>query len=137
MPVQIKPKSSPSSEPPAYGADKTVVKALGLSGGIFGACPASVDVKDGKVVRIRPLHWDKSYDYASLNPWMIERDGKKFEPIMKSTPSPWSLAYKKRTYSPNRVMFPLKRVDWDPDGERNTQNRGKSKYVRKIGRAHV
>ncbi len=40
------------------------------------------------------------------------------------------MAYKKRTYSPNRVMYPLKRVDWDPEGERNPQNRGKSKYKR-------
>ena len=27
-------------------------------------------------------------------------------------------------------MYPLKRVDWDPKGERNTQNRGKSGYER-------
>jgi hypothetical protein len=46
----------------ATGADKTVIKALGLSGGIFGACPSAVDVKDGRVVRIRPLHWDSEYD---------------------------------------------------------------------------
>ena len=39
-------------------------------------------------------------------------------------------AYKKRTYSPNRILYPLKRVDWDPDGERNPQNRGVSKYER-------
>ena len=130
MSVNIKPRTSPGSDPPAYGADKTVIKALGLSGGIFGASPSSVDVKDGKVIRIRPLHWDKDYDFQSLNPWKIERNGKKFEPLLKSTPAPWSLAYKKRTYSPNRVMYPLKRVDWDPNGDRNTQNRGKSKYVR-------
>ncbi len=43
---------------------------------------------------------------------------------------PFSLAYKKRTYSPNRIKYPLKRVDWDPNGERNPQNRGKSKYKR-------
>ena len=49
---------------------------------------------------------------------------------MKAMPSPFSLAYKKRTYSPNRIKYPLKRVDWDPNGERNTQNRGKSKFVR-------
>jgi anaerobic selenocysteine-containing dehydrogenase len=114
----------------ATGADKTVLKALGLSGGIFGACPCSVDVKDGKVVRIRPLHWDEKYDPATFNPWKMEKNGITFEPIMKSVPAPWSLAYKKRTYSPNRVKYPLKRVDWDPKGERNPQNRGKSKYVR-------
>ena len=49
---------------------------------------------------------------------------------MKSLPSPFSLAYKKRAYSPNRIKYPLKRVDWDPNGERNPQNRGKSKYKR-------
>ena len=43
---------------------------------------------------------------------------------------PFSLAYKKRVYSANRIQFPLKRVDWDPNGERNPQNRGKSKYQR-------
>ena len=40
------------------------------------------------------------------------------------------LAYKTRVYSKNRVKYPLKRVDWDPNGERNYQNRGKSKYER-------
>ncbi len=110
--------------------DKTVYKALGLSGGIFGASPCAVDVKDGKVVRIRPMHWGEKYDYNSFNPWKIERNGIAFEPLHKSVPSPWSLAYKKRTYSPNRVKYPLKRVDWDPKGDRNTQNRGKSKFVR-------
>ena len=110
--------------------DKTVLKSLGLSGGIYGAVPCAVDVKDGKVVRIRPLHWDDKYDPATFNAWKMEKNGKTFEPILKAAPSPWSLAYKKRTYSPNRVMYPLKRVDWDPKGERNPQNRGKSKYVR-------
>jgi trimethylamine-N-oxide reductase (cytochrome c) len=123
-------QASPGCETPAMGVDKTVIKALGLSGGIFGASPCAVDVKDGKVVRIRPLHYDSKYEYDSFNPWKMERNGKTFEPLHKSTPAPWSLAYKKRTYSPNRIKYPLKRVDWDPNGERNTQNRGKSKFVR-------
>jgi trimethylamine-N-oxide reductase (cytochrome c) len=49
---------------------------------------------------------------------------------MKSLPGPFSLGYKKRVYSPNRIKYPLKRIDWSPEGERNPQNRGKSKYVR-------
>jgi molybdopterin guanine dinucleotide-containing S/N-oxide reductase-like protein len=110
--------------------EKTVLKSLGLSGGIYGAVPCAVDVKDGKVIRIRPLHWDSKYDPAQFNPWKITKNGKTLEPLLKSVPSPWSLAYKKRTYSPNRIKYPLKRVDWDPQGERNPQNRGKSKYVR-------
>ncbi len=30
----------------------------------------------------------------------------------------------------NRILYPMKRVDFDPKGERNPQNRGKSGYVR-------
>ena len=30
----------------------------------------------------------------------------------------------------NRLLYPMKRVDWDPNGERNPQNRGKSEFER-------
>jgi anaerobic selenocysteine-containing dehydrogenase len=89
-----------------------------------------VDVKNGRIVRVRPLHFDWKYDKESLNPWVMEAHGKTLEPGMKALPGTYSLAYKKRVYSPNRVLYPLKRVDWHPDGERNPQNRGRSKYVR-------
>ncbi|MBN1192004.1 MAG: molybdopterin-dependent oxidoreductase [Dehalococcoidales bacterium] len=89
-----------------------------------------VDVKNGKIVRIRPLHYDWKYDKQDFNPWKFEARGKTFEPGMKTLIAPYSLAYKKRVYSPNRILYPLKRADWDPDGERNPANRGKSKYVR-------
>jgi anaerobic selenocysteine-containing dehydrogenase len=52
------------------------------------------------------------------------------KPKMKTLIPPFATGYKKRVYSPNRILYPLKRVDWDPNGERNPQNRGKSKYVR-------
>jgi len=117
-------------DPKASMADKTVYKALGLSGGIFGAAPCAVDVKNGKIVRIRPMHYDAKYDSKTFNPWKISKNGKTLKPMMKALPSPFSLAYKKRVYSPNRIKYPLKRVDWNPDGDRNTQNRGKSKFVR-------
>lgn len=128
--LKSRPGQSSQKEMPAVGAEKTVIKSLGLSGGIFGAVPCSVDVNNGKIVRIRPLHFDSRYDPARFNPWKIEKNGKSFEPLMKAVPSPFSLAYKKRVYSPNRIKYPLKRTDWDPDGERNPQNRGKSKYKR-------
>jgi trimethylamine-N-oxide reductase (cytochrome c) len=89
-----------------------------------------VDVKNGKIVRVRPLHFNWKYDKKSFNAWKMEAHGKTFEPGMKALPGTYSLAYKKRVYSPNRTLYPLKRVDWDPGGERNPQNRGKSKYVR-------
>ena len=112
------------------GREKTVIKALGLSGGIYGGAPCAVDVKDGRIVRVRPLHYDWKYTRKQFNPWKIQRNGKTLEPLMKSLPAPFSLAYKKRAYSPNRIKYPLKRVDWDPNGERHPENRGKSKFKR-------
>jgi molybdopterin guanine dinucleotide-containing S/N-oxide reductase-like protein len=91
---------------------------------------AIVDVKNGKIVRIRPLHFDWKYNKKDFNPWKMEARGQTFEPLMKSLMPPYSLAYKKRIYSPNRILYPLKRIDWNPEGERNTQNRGTSGYVR-------
>lgn len=128
--VKEKTKKTKVKEPLASMADKTVYKALGLSGGIFGAAPCAIDVKNDRIVRIRPLHFDAKYDPKTFNPWKITKNGKTLEPMYKALPSPFSLAYKKRVYSPNRIKYPLKRVDWNPDGERNTQNRGKSKFVR-------
>ena len=37
-------------------------------------------------------------------------------------------AHRSTIYSPNRILTPLKRVDFDPDGERNIRNRGESGY---------
>ena len=106
---------------------KTVVKGLSFSGVTEDSNTVQVDVKDGKIVRIRPFHFDWKYD---RKPWKIEARGKVFEASMKALIPPFTLAYKNRVNSPNRTMYPLKRVDWDPKGERNPQNRGKSKYVR-------
>jgi len=110
--------------------EKTVIKALALGGLLGGGGECAVDVNDGKVVRIRPFHYDSKYKREDLNPWKFKRNGKTLEPNWKSLPSPFSMAYKKRTYSPNRIKYPLKRVDWDPNGERNPQNRGISKFKR-------
>ncbi len=110
--------------------DKTVIKALALGGLLGGGGECVVDVKDGKAVRIRPFHYDWKYDKKKFNAWKMKRNGKTLEPLMKALPGTFSLAYKKRTFSPNRIKYPLIRVDWDPKGERNPQNRGKSKYRR-------
>jgi len=109
---------------------KTTMKSLGLGGVTGGGAPCAVDYKDGKIIRIRPFHFDWKYQKEQLNPWKLEVRGKTLEPSLKSLPSPFSLAYKKRVLSPNRIKYPLKRVDWNPNGERNPQNRGKSKYER-------
>jgi len=111
-------------------AEKTLIKATGLSSFGENSNVTAVDVKNGKIVRIRPLHFDWKYKPEEWRPWQLEAHGKVFTPPMKTMVPPHGMAYKKRIFSPNRILYPLKRVDWNPDGERNPQNRGKSKYVR-------
>jgi molybdopterin guanine dinucleotide-containing S/N-oxide reductase-like protein len=110
--------------------EKSIVKGLDFQGGPIASNAVQVDVKSGKIIRIRSLRFDWRYKPEQFNPWKIEARGSTFEPTMQTLMPPFTLAYKNRIYSPNRVMHPLKRVDWDPNGERNPQNRGTSRYVR-------
>jgi len=88
--------------------------------------PTFVDVKDGKIIRITPIDLDEK-DAAS---WTIEARGKRFTPKRQSVVNPHALCLKSTVYSDKRNLYPMKRVDFDPHGERNPQNRGKSGYVR-------
>jgi trimethylamine-N-oxide reductase (cytochrome c) len=120
--------------------EKSVLKGLSfISSPSSGDANTSVvDVKNGKIVRIRPLHFDWKYDRASFNAWKMEAHGQTLEPAFKSLMPPYALAYKERVYSPNRILYPMKRVDFDPSGApgstgpggRNAETRGSSKYVR-------
>jgi trimethylamine-N-oxide reductase (cytochrome c) len=109
---------------------KSTIKSLGQCSFANNSEPSVIDTQNGRIVRIRPFHYDQKYTKNDLNFWKIEKNGKTFELLMKSTPPAYQLAYKKRVYSPNRILYPLKRVDWDPNGERHPENRGKSKFVR-------
>ena len=123
---EVRQSGSPSVEP-----DKTVYHNLGFEGFGGGANLVAVDVKDGKLVRIRPAHYTDYYTPEDLNAWqLVGANGKTFDPGMKSLTPAFPMVYKNRTYSNNRVPYPLKRVDWDPNGERHPEMRGISKYER-------
>src|SRR5215216_4092750 len=62
--------------------------------------------------------------------WTHDSQRPKLSPPRKTTLAPHGQNAKSIVYSPNRVLYPMKRVDYDPNGERNPQNRGKSGYVR-------
>jgi len=85
--------------------------------------PTEVHIRNGKIIRLKPMFFD-GFSYT------IKARGKTFTKPGKTLQAPFELAFKLRVYSPNRVKYPLKRVDFDPNGKRNTQNRGKSGYVR-------
>jgi molybdopterin guanine dinucleotide-containing S/N-oxide reductase-like protein len=115
---------------PAEKGENTVLKGLSFCGFAADGNLSEIDTRAGKIVRIRPFHYDRKYNPQTFRPWKIEARGKSFEPVLKSLPGPLSLGYKKRIFSPSRILNPLKRVDFDPRGERNPQNRGKSQYQR-------
>jgi anaerobic selenocysteine-containing dehydrogenase len=112
------------------GDEKSSVIGVGLAGLGPGGSSTVTETRDGKILRIRPLDFAWKYERARFNPWKMEARGKGFEPLFKSQPPAFGIGYKKRVYSPNRISYPLKRVDWDPKGERNPQNRGVSTFER-------
>ena len=114
---------------------KEVTTLQSIACGGTGGEITAVDSKDGKIVRIRPFRIDERYSEEELDSarWELEADGKTFRPPLKTAPNYFALAYKQRVYSKNRVMYPLKRVDWEPGGDPekiHAENRGKSKFVR-------
>ncbi|MFA5628878.1 MAG: molybdopterin-dependent oxidoreductase [Dehalococcoidales bacterium] len=86
------------------------------------------DVKNGRIVRGRRVHFEDD-----VEAWSLSARGKTWTVPLKSTAPAYYLAHRKRTDSPNRIPYPLKRVDWEPGGDPakiNAQNRGRSKYKR-------
>lgn len=88
--------------------------------------PLFVYCKDNKIVRMTPIDLDSS-DAPS---WTIRARGKSFTPVRRGMINPHAQCLKSLVYSDKRILYPLKRVDFDPNGERNVANRGKSEYVR-------
>jgi anaerobic selenocysteine-containing dehydrogenase len=86
--------------------------------------PVFVDVKDGKILRIYPMDLDDSDGQS----WTIEARGRTFSPPRRTTVMPYTAGHKSMIYSPKRVLTPLKRVDFDPGGDRNCERRGESGY---------
>ncbi|MDA0239677.1 MAG: molybdopterin-dependent oxidoreductase [Proteobacteria bacterium] len=86
--------------------------------------PVFLYVKDNKLIRMTPI----SFDETDPEPWTIEARGKKFTPPRKTSLAPHGMNWKSMLYSPDRLLKPMKRVDFDPNGERNPQNRGISGY---------
>jgi len=88
--------------------------------------PIFAYVKNNKIVRITPIEFDDT----DPEPWTISARGKKFTPPRKTSLAPHGMNWKSMVYSPDRLLYPMKRVDFDPNGQRNPQNRGSSEYER-------
>jgi len=88
--------------------------------------PLFVYVKDGKIIRTTPI------DFADEDSgeWSITARGKTFSPPRRMTLAAHGACQKSMVYSKDRLLYPMKRVDFDPNGERNPQNRGVSEFER-------
>ena len=88
-----------------YHQDILLAKAgvYTMSEQIFTNCtvggPISVYVRDGEIVRVRPIQIDES----DLKPWQIESKGKKFSPPKKIRLAPYILTERTRVYSDERI----------------------------------
>ncbi len=101
--------------------DGTVRYTTNTNGG-----PLFVYVKDGKIIRMTPIDLDET-DAAS---WTIRARNKSLTPKRRAFINPHAQCLKSLVYSEKRLLYPMKRVDFNPDGERNPQNRGISGYER-------
>lgn len=88
--------------------------------------PVHVYVKDGRIIRTTPIEFTDK-DAPS---WTIEARGKSFTPPRQTSAAPYALCHKSMIYSDQRNLYPMKRVDFDPHGERNPHMRGISGYER-------
>ena len=89
MEVKLAAKKNGSKE-------KICIKGTSLSSFGDNSTAACVDVKDNKIIRIRPLHFDWKYKPEEFNPWEYKARGKTFIPPLKSMVPPLGTAYKKR-----------------------------------------
>ncbi len=108
----------------SYGnqmSDGTMRYTMTTNGG-----PVHVYVKDDKIIRTTPIIFDKK-DAPS---WSVDARGERFTPRRLGAVAPHGLSAKGVVYSENRILHPMKRVDFDPKGKRNPQNRGISGYER-------
>lgn len=91
-----------------------------------GPCYVDVDEEQNKIVRIFPIDLDDN-DAPS---WTINARGKTFSPKRKTTYANYCAGFKAMVHTERRCLYPMKRVDFDPKGERNEENRGTSGYER-------
>ena len=88
-----------------------------------------VHVKGGKIVRVRPLIFGE--EDAGSKSWTIQVGDRKFTPPRRVNVAAYTLGCRSRVYAKSRILYPMKRVDFDPrSSDRKTGQRGKSEYVR-------
>ncbi|MCD7948071.1 MAG: molybdopterin-dependent oxidoreductase [Oscillospiraceae bacterium] len=89
-------------------------------GPIFVDVDVEANDGKGKIVRVYPM------DLTEDDPksWVLEANGKKYTPPRKTTYTCYTAGYKAMVHSKRRVLYPLRRIGFDVNGERNIEKRG-------------
>ncbi len=91
------------------------------------AGPVFVYVKNGRIIRVEPMHFDKK----EVKSWKIEVNGRTYTPPLKYSLLYWGTATTMGLLSqPGKLSF--KEGRFSTKGERNPQKCGKSKYIRDL-----
>jgi len=85
-----------------------------------GPIYVDVDVEANKIVRVYPV------DLTDEDPesWEIEAHGRTFKPPRRTTINSFISAMKSMVHSDRRILYPLRRIGFDVNGERNQEERG-------------
>jgi len=97
-----------------------------FAGDEAGGIPIFVHVKNGRIIRIRPMVFKDD----EAKPWKIKIGKDIFVPPDKVFGAPWDLTLRRRTYNDQRVKYPLKRIGFEPGGKSSNTNRGNGEFVR-------
>ena len=96
---------------------------------VFTQCtvggPVKVYVEDGVIKRMRPIIFDEN----DKGGWTIEAKGKKFSDPRRTTLNPYVVGERMRIYSENRIKYPYRRKNFDPNGERHPELRGMKPWI--------
>ena len=84
-----------TEKPPHLAGERSIARDMCFVGTPGGGNTCMVDVKDGKVIRIRPLRFFERYTRDEVKPWVMRARGQSFDCGDKTLPPPFSLAYKK------------------------------------------
>ena len=78
------------------GQERTYIKGLGFCGNGIDGNLTEVDVKDGKIIRIKPFRYTRKYKAEWFKPWKLEARGKNYEQPLKTLTPHLGREYKKR-----------------------------------------
>lgn len=115
--------SSKAEETKTLGPGEKEIVTVDLGGVV------KVTVRDGKIIRIRPLVFGPKDENSKS--WSIQVGDLNFAPQRQVNIAHYALTSRRRVYAKNRVLYPMKREDFDPkSSDRKTDRRGKSGYLR-------